>query len=225
MATWSDSNGSVRLPRWLLPALFVLGLIAAIWFFALQQTGIQRQQEMVSTLIPVDQPPPPPPPKEPPPPPKEVVQQITPPTPQQAVQQPNPQATPQQNAVTENAEAQEGGDAFNIGAGSGNGMTGGGPQGFLETAGTYGEYVRGLIARAVRTNPTLHDKEFTAGIKLWFDANGAIARVELTKSTGTELYDSELGKLLNALSGVRPPSPTVLAQMPIRFTIDERRSL
>jgi TonB family protein len=128
--------------------------------------------------------------------------------------------------MTEDAPAQDGTDAFSIGAGAGNGMTGGaGPGGFRETAGAYGEYARSIILAAVKASRLLHDKDFIAGVRVWFSAQGEIAKVEVIKSSGTETYDSEIQRVLAALQGFRPPSPGVLAQMPIQFNIDERHSL
>jgi len=219
-----------RWRRYVVLAVLVFAAAWLIWTFAHQEGGIRREAPEVSTLIPVQETPPPPPPKVPPPPePKPVPQEIPQPTP--ATVQPRTAAPAQptlgQNAVTQNAPAQAGSDAYNIGAGNGQGMRGGGAAGggLAETAGTYGLYAKSRIVQAVRGDHDLRDKELRAEVRVWFDAGGRIARVEVARGTGVAAYDAALRRLLIDLSGFRAPSPGVLAQMPIRFTIDERRPL
>jgi periplasmic protein TonB len=205
------------------PVLILLVLGLAVLWFSRQQTAVERQANIVSTLMPVTLPPPPPPPPKPIEQPKPVEQQVVQPT--NTPPPPTPAPTPSvNNAVTENAPAQEGSDAFNIGAGSGNGMTGSGGGGIAMNAAQYGQYARGAILAAVRKDDVLKGKDFVANVRVWFDAQGAVSRVTIAKTTGTQSYDSELTKILSVLSGFPAPPQTVIAQMPIQFTIDERRS-
>ncbi|MEI9993002.1 MAG: TonB C-terminal domain-containing protein [Rhizomicrobium sp.] len=215
-----DNDGGGRFLRYAGPVAVLVVLVLAIAWFASQQAGVIRQASTISTILPVEQPPPPPPPPKPIEPPKPVPEQIVQPT---NTPPPPAPAAPQNNAITENAPAQAGpADAFNIGAGSGGGMRGAGLAGFAETPASYGQYARGRIMAAVKGSDVLHDKDFIAVVRLWFNARGTIAKIEITRPTGVDTYDAEIAHVLDGLSGFTPPSPEVVAQMPIQFTIDER---
>jgi periplasmic protein TonB len=226
--TYDPDGGWRRWARLAIPAV-ILALVGwAVWIFAHQEAGVTREQARISTLIPVQEPPPPPPPQVKPPEPKPVETPVPQPTPQQPQpqpqpSQPSPQPTQGQNAVTENGPAQAGSDAFNIGAGSGGGGRGqGGAGGFVETAGIYGQYVRGPMTQAIHADAFLRGKSYTAEARVWFDAQGRITKVEFVHSTGMAAYDAAIQRTLLALKGLRAPSSTALGQMPVRFSIDER---
>jgi periplasmic protein TonB len=213
----SDNFGQ-RVFRYAGPVIVLLFVAFAIYWFAAQETGIRVERPSISTILPVETPPPPPPPQVKPP----EVQHF-----EQVLPRPNntpPPPAPQNNAVTENAEAQEGTDSFNIGAGNGSGMKGSGPAGFAGDAGTYGQYARGKILAAVEASELLHNKPFVAVVRIWFGADGTITRVVIARPTGTDAFDDEIQRILKGLSGFTPPAPEILSQMPIQFTIDERRS-
>jgi TonB family protein len=229
-ATFDGEGGWRRWGRYAVPTALLLLAAWLVWSFAHQETGVRREAPAISTLIPVDEPPPPPPPKTPPPPqprPDEVpTPQPTPQAPTPTPQSPSPaQPTVGQNAVTENGPPQAGSDAFNIGAGDGSGGRGAGSGGGFETAGLYGQYVRAAMTREVRASPLLKDKALRAEVLVWFDAQGRVTRAEIAKGSGAGAYDAEIRRVLLALGGLRPPAVGALAQMPIRFTIDERRPL
>jgi protein TonB len=215
-----------RWRRYVVPALLALAAAWLIWTFAHQEGGVRREAPEVSTIIPVEETPPPPPPKVPPPPQPTPVEQTLPtPTAQPTPQPPTPspaQPTPGQSAVSENAPAQAGSDAFNIGAGPGGGMRG---AGFIggETAGAYGQYVRGRILEAFRSDGQLRGKQFRAEVSVWLDGSGRVTRVEVAKGSGVAAYDAELKRVLATLDGFRAPVAGVL--MPIHFTMDERTPL
>lgn len=217
-----DDQDGGKLGRFAGPLIVLLLLAAGVWWFSRQHTAVERHANTVSTLLPVTMPPPPPPPPKVEPP-KPVEQQVVQPTntPPPPAPAPVPSAN---NAVTENAPAQDGTDAFGLAAGNGNGMKGSGGAGIAMTAAQYGQYARSKIIAAVRQSDVLHNKDFIANVRLWFNAQGAIARVTLSKPTGTALYDEELTRILAGLSGFPQPSEGVIAQMPIQFTIDERHS-
>jgi protein TonB len=229
-ATFDEDGGWRRWGRHAIPAVLLLLAAWLIWTFAQQVNGVRREAPSISTIIPVEEPPPPPPPPTVKPPPEPVEQTIPQPTPQQpqpTPQTPSPaQPTVGQNAVTENAPAQSGSDAFNIGAGNGLGNRGSGPAGggFAESPQMYGQYAKGQINRAVRSSPLLNGKELRALILVWFDPSGRISRVELAQSAGVAAYDKEIKRVVAALA-LRAPGPSVLAQMPIHFSIDERSPL
>jgi TonB family protein len=217
-----EEQESGKLRRFAIPAIVLVLLALGVWWMSHQQTAIARQANNVSTFLPVALPPPPPPPPKIEPP-KPVEQQVVQPT--NTPPPPAPAPTPSaNNAVTENAPAQEGTDAFGLAAGSGNGMKGSGGIGFAMNAAQYGQYARGRIMAAIKQDDALHDKAFLAIVRIWFNAQGAIAKVQISKPTGTDTYDSELTKILSVLNGFPAPPDNVIAQMPIQFTIDERRS-
>jgi outer membrane biosynthesis protein TonB len=212
------------------PAVLLAAAAWGVWTLAHLESGVRREAPLISTLIPVEEPPPPPPPKVRPPEPKPLEQTLPQPTPQPA--QPTPQTpapaqpTAGQNAVTENGPAQAGSDAFGLAAGNGSGGRGSGSGGgAFENAGMYGQYVKVAMTRAVRANAVLRGKAFRAEVRVWFDAQGKVTRVEFTRGSGVGAYDAEIRQALLALGGLRPPAAGALAQMPIAFAIDERPSL
>jgi outer membrane biosynthesis protein TonB len=211
------------------PIALLIIVAVVIWMFALQETGVRRPAPEISTLIPIEQPPPPPPTRTPPPPEPKPPEQLTPPTPAPPTPQPPTPAPAQptvgQNAVTQNAPAQAGSDAFNIGAGSGQGARGFGGVGGGETAGMYGQYAKDRIRDAIRADPVLKAKDLRTEVLVWFEPTGQVRQVELTKGgTGVGAYDAEVKKVVGRL-GLRAPPQDALARMPIHFTIDERRPL
>jgi periplasmic protein TonB len=194
--------------------LLILLLIAfAIWRLATtQEVGI-RKEEPVSQLMAVAPPPPPPPPPKP----QEVVKQTPTPVPQQQPQaQPKAQA-PANNAITENAPAQAGGDDFNIGAGNGEGMTGSGGAGFFNPA-VFSTYIKSVITIAVRKSEAL--KPFHANVDIWLSPEGKITKVTLRASTGSDANDTALTDLLLSMPPLeQPPPQQILAMLPVEMTI------
>jgi len=202
----------------------LIALIAGIWWASTQQTTVTRKAAEDSVLIPVVPPPPPPPPPEvkPEPKPEEVPPQPVN-QPQPTPQQPNPspqQPTPSAgSAVSINGPAQAGGDAFNIGSGSGNGMTGGGRigsgiGGFNRAA--YASYLAGEFRHAVEASKALRSAALIARARVWIDGTGRVTRVEASGS-------DKAADIEAALSGrtVRPPDPGLA--MPVAITLDLRR--
>ncbi len=108
--TSSEAFARARRQTWLARAAglaVVVGAAAVFWLAATYHTTVLKKETPVSMLMPVQAPPPPPPP------PKEVQPQET----EQAIEQPiaPTQQTTHDNAITQNAEAQIGGDAYGIG--------------------------------------------------------------------------------------------------------------
>jgi hypothetical protein len=166
-------------------------------------------------LMPVEAPPPPSP--------KEVQPQET----EQATPQPiAPQEmTPKDNAITQNAEAQIGGDAYGIGSGSGEGMRGGGVAGML-SRGPYANYMAQAIRQAVEKNGVLRNKAFKIAVSLWLSPTGKISRAELRSSTGSSDFDHELQSLLTQMPSFdQAPPQSILDTQPVNMTIDLRKSL
>lgn len=195
-------------------------IAAAIGFYlaATYHTTVIKKEAPVSMLMPVEAPPPPPPP-----PPKENTPQET----EQSIQQPiapTQQAT-HDNAITQNAEAQIGGDAYGIGSGSGEGMRGGGIAGMLNR-GPYAAYMAQEIRQAASRNNALRGKSFKIGISLWLTPAGKIAKAELRSSTGSDEIDRELKSLLATMAPfAQAPPQSILDSLPVNMTIDFRQTL
>jgi outer membrane biosynthesis protein TonB len=203
--------------------ILILALIAlGIWQLATSQAVSIKREEPVSQLMSVV----PPPPTPPPPKPQEVVKQNIPvPTTQPQQVQPKVQA-PANNAITENADAQAGpGDAFNIGTGNGEGMTGGGGAGFFNPA-MFNGYIASVVKIAVQKDDTLKNKSFRVAVSVWLSPQGKITKATLHGSTGSDSYDAALTALLLAMPPLeQPPPQPILARLPVEMTIDLRKSL
>ncbi|HEY4275174.1 MAG TPA: TonB family protein [Rhizomicrobium sp.] len=202
--------------------LILLLVALGIWRLATSQAITIKKEEPVSQLMSVA----PPPPTPPPPKPQQVVKENVPvPTTQPQQVQPKAQA-PANNAITENAEAQAGpGDAFNIGAGNGEGMTGGGGAGFFNPA-MFNAYIASIVKLAVQKDDTLKGKSFRAAVSVWLSPQGKITKAALRSSTGSDAYDAALTALLLAMPPLeQPPPQQILARLPVEMTIDLRKSL
>jgi len=208
-------------PR-LLGSAALVALALGIWWASTQQATVTRKAAEDSVLIPVVPPPPPPPPPEQvkPEKPEEVPPQpVNQPQPTPQPPSPQPQAaTPSQGqAVSIDGPAQAGGDAFNIGSGSGGGMRGGGAiglGGFNRAA--YATYLEGEIRRAVAAEPSLRTAVLRARARLWIDKTGRITRVEIADSDKADA-------IRDALTGrtVRAPDPSL--GMPVALSLELRR--
>jgi len=200
-----------------LTGMVILSALAALWFAATYHSTVLKKEAPVSMLMPVEAPPPPPPPKE-------AQSQET----AQAIEQPispQQQQTPKDNAITQNAEAQIGGDSYGIGSGSGEGMRGGGVAGML-SRGPYANYMAQEIRQAVSRNGILRDKTFRIAISLRLSPAGKITRAELRSSTGSADFDRELQSLLIGMPPfAEAPPQSILDTQPVNMTIDLRKSL
>ncbi len=200
-------------------ALIVIGL--GLWRLANDHAITIKKEEPVSQLMAVA----PPPPTPPPPKPQEVVKEIVPvPTTQPQQQQPKAPA-PANNAITENAAPQAGTDDFAIGAGNGEGMTGGGGAG-LFNPGLFNAYIAGVVRSAVQKDDVLKNKSFRVAVSVWLSPTGKITKATLRASTGSDAYDQALIAMLLAMPTLeQPPPPQILARLPVEMTIDLRKSL
>ena len=202
-------------------ALLLMLVALGIWRLANSQAVSIKKEEPVSQLLAVTPPPPTPPPPKPQEQPKEQ------PTP---VAQPQPQAQPKapapaNNAVTENAPAQEGTDGFNIGAGNGEGMNGGGGAGLFNPS-MFSNYLGGVVRSAIQKDDTLKSRSFRVAVSVWLSPQGKVTKAELRSSTGSDAYDKALTDLLLSLPALeQPPPQQILARLPVQMTIDLRKSL
>ena len=117
-------------------------------------------------------------------------------------------------------DAQAGSDAFNIGAGQGKGMAGGG--GGRAGNATYSQYLAYALQKILREDERTRNLTFRLQANIWLTASGQITRVELTRSSGDADVDARVVAALRAVPGLdeRPPAS---ASMPIRASLTGRR--
>lgn len=202
----------------ILGMLLLSALAMGIYMAATYHSTVIKKEQPISMLMPVEAPPPPPPP-----PLREVLPQVTEPMIEQPI---IPQeATQNDNAITQNTEVQIGGDAFGIGAGSGNGMRGSGIAGMLNR-GPYGAYMAKEIREAIREDVRLQSKHFKVSVSLWLTAAGKIERAVLRTSTGAAASDEALKVFLTDMPAFdKAPPQSVLDSLPVNMTINVSQSL
>ncbi|HUO99048.1 MAG TPA: hypothetical protein VMU01_10290 [Rhizomicrobium sp.] len=198
--------------RIVVPIVVVAGIGTAIAFAVHDSAGVRREAPRVETLVTV-MPPPPPPPKEPPPELERKEQEVV-----KTVEQPRPDATPRQ--ITINGPAQAGGDAFNIGAGSGGGMVASGSD--FENA-SYGRYLGAVFQQAIQEDETVSRLVFTAEVAVWLDGHGRVARVQIWRSSGDLRTDQSLIVAFHRMPAVDQPPPPGFG-FPQRIRVTGRRA-
>lgn len=207
-----------RRQTWIARGAGLAVLIAAgviFWLAATYHTTVVKKEAPVSMLMPVEAPPPPPPP------PKEIKQQESETAPVEQPITPPQQQTTHDNALTQNADAQAGSDAFGIGSGSGEGMRGSGVAGMAER-GPYASYMAQVIRQAANRNALLRGKMFQVGVKLWLTPAGKISRAELSSSTGSDAFDRELKSMLLSLTFDQAPPQSILDSLPVEMAVKVR---
>ncbi|WP_250338014.1 energy transducer TonB family protein [Luteibacter flocculans] len=213
-------------PRWLGKAVGVVALLllgVAIWHFSSSRVGVRREAPRIATITPL--PPPPPPPKEKPPEPKKTdepkpVDEKPTEVPQKPVDAPKP-SNDVAKQLTMNADAQAGGDAFNIGAGDGSGMVG--ANGGTGTGmGSYDQYLGYAIQQAMQRDDRVNRLVFDVRADIWLDASGQLTRAELVGSTGNAQNDAALLDALRAMPRI-DVAPPVSLHFPLRVAIRGKR--
>lgn len=212
-------------------ATLVLLLLASLWYWSQQQVGIRRESPRFTALMPVAAPEPVKPPEaKPEPKPEPEVKPVTRPQPRESkpVLAPKPResassatASDTSQAMQIDGEAQAGGDVFNIGAGSGGGMSGSG-LGSLGNA-SYGRYLAYALQQAVSRDPATRRLLFRIQVDIWLDAHGRLTRVELVRGSGEEAVDRAVLAALRAAPQIDRPPPASL-EFPARVSIQGRRS-
>lgn len=215
-------------PAAVLIAVAVLAWLLWQWLSA--PVSVQRKTPEVTAIIPLPPPPPPPPKQEPPPEPEQP-----PPEPEMAeptpVEEPTPQEEPKpaeepkvadNNAepMTMNSDGQAGGDAFNIGAGSGGGMSGSGGAGRIGNA-TYGQYLGYALQKLVRENDSTGYLAYQLDVDIWIDPQGRVTRAEIRRSSGNTEIDGKVAGVLR--SAVLTQRPTTTTTMPVKIRLNSRR--
>lgn len=205
--SWASRNRSA-----LLPVAILLLVGGVILYFLHDTAGIRREAPPLPTLIATLPPPPPPPPPKPP----EVEKKI------EQIQKPveaQPRLNDAPKPVTINGPPQAGTDAFNVGAGSGDGNVGYG-NGFGE--GNYSRFISSTIQQAVQNDDRTSSFVGTAEIDVWIDSDGRVTRAAIAKSSGDAKTDQDLVAVLEGIPRLDEPPPTSL-RFPQRIRIGGRR--
>lgn len=195
------------------PATLLLLVAGTVFYFLHDTAGIRREAPPLPTLIATlpPPPPPPPPPKQP-----EVEKKI------EEVQKPveqQPKVSDAPKPVTINGPAQAGSDAFNVGAGSGDGTVGSG-NGFGEA--NYSRFISSTIQQAVENDERTNGFVGSAEMDVWIDANGRITRAAIAKTSGEAKIDQDLVAVLESMSALDEAPPATL-RFPQRIRIDGKR--
>jgi protein TonB len=213
-----------KLP-WAIALLVLAGLAWLFWQWANDMSGVRREPAKVPAIIPL--PPPPPPPPEPPPEPEKPVEEkiVEPePTPEPEEVKPEEEAPPSPaddlaDPMQMDGDAQAGADAFNIGAGKGNGLAGNG-SGRLGN-GTYSQFLAYSFQRLLRESEELRSLAFRLEVNVWLDQSGRVTRVELGSGSGDSDIDAKVLAVLRASPTLqRPPASLTV---PVRIRLQGRR--
>jgi hypothetical protein len=132
-----------------------------------------------------------------------------------------------------NAPAQAGNDAYNVGAGSGSGAGGSGSNGTCLkppcgtgtggsriSDGLYRSYLKSALQEAVSRDSRVNRLVFTADLEITVTPAGRIERVALRSSSGKSNVDDVLKDILERVSGLRPPP--VSSQYPVVIQVRGR---
>ncbi|WP_339649798.1 energy transducer TonB [Halopseudomonas pelagia] len=208
--------------------LVVAGLAWLVWEWANSTSAVRREVPQTPMIIPLPPPPPPPPEPEKVPEPEEPEEIVEPepepePTPVEEPlpddQEPTP-ADDQAEAMEIDGEAQAGGDAFNIAAGSGRGMAGSGA-GRAGNA-TYGQYLAHNFQRILRENDETRHLTFRLQANLWLNEAGQVTRVELLRSSGDSELDDKVIAALRTAPAMEQRPPASL-NLPVHVSLQGRR--
>jgi len=203
---WISRNRGV-----ITPAVILLILLGVVFYFWHDTAGMRREAPPLPTLIATLPPLPPPPPK--PPEPEKKLEEVQ--KPMDQPKQPDDAPKP----VTINGPPQAGADAFNVGAGNGDGNLGSGG-GFGEAS--YGSYLSSTIQQAVQSDERTNSFVGSAEIDVWIDSSGRISRAAVSRSSGDSKTDVALVDVLQSMPALNEAPPSTLA-FPQRIRIGGRR--
>jgi len=200
----------------LLAALAIFYVVKVIVGFINEKPARSEKKIQPITLM-KPPPPPPPPPKVEKPPEPEIKEKIPEPEPEP---EPMPETPPDEAPARDlglDAEGTAGSDGFGLAARKGgNGLFGGG-----NPFAYYGGLVKNDILNLLNNHDELRRKGYTAIVKVWLKADGAIERIELTKGSNDAEIDEILSRSLDKLKKVAEPPPPGM-QQPIKLKISSR---
>jgi protein TonB len=206
-----EENWVSRIRSVWVPATILVLVAGTILYFLHDTAGIRREAPPLPTLIATLPPPPPPPPKPP-----EVEKKV------EEVQKPveeQPKVNDAPKPVTINGPAQAGNDAFNVGAGSGDGNVGS-SNGFGE--GNYSRFMSSTIQQAVQSNERTSNFVGTAEVDVWIDGDGHVTRAAIARTSGDPMTDQDLVAVLQGMPALDEPPPSSL-RFPQRIRIGGKR--
>ncbi|MCQ9616649.1 energy transducer TonB [Paenalcaligenes niemegkensis] len=217
--------------KWIVGLVIVAVLGWFVYQWANDMAGVKREAPKLTTIIPLPPPPPPPPEPEKEPEPEEpkeeeVVEPEPEPEPTPIDEpQPEDEAPPSPSddladPMQIDGEAQAGSDAFNIGAGSGGGMSGGG--GGRAGNATYSQYLAYMFQRILRDDDRTRNLVFRLNAEVWLTDAGKITQVKLTKSSGDQEIDELVIAAVRAVGQLDERPPASLT-MPVRVAFQGRR--
>lgn len=85
----------------------------------------------------------------------------------------------------------------------------------------YGGLIKNGIANLLGNHEELRRKGYTAIVKVWLKADGAVERIELAKGSNDPEIDELLSRLLNKFDRVAEPPPPGM-QQPVKLKISSR---
>jgi periplasmic protein TonB len=197
-------------------ALAVIVLVSGLvwWIHGFMATKNQKPARVVQNITVIRPPPPPPPEEAPPPPPPDKVDEPIPqnqpdPTPDDA-----PAPAPDLGL---DAEGSAGSDAFGLAARKGGSdIAGSGGAIFA----WYTNKLRDQISDRLSSDPKLRGKKFTAGFRIWLEADGRIKDAKLTVGSGSIEVDREITAQI--APGVHLDGPPLELPQPISLQIVSR---
>ena len=192
-------------------ALFTAAVIWGVMGFIKDSGAPQRPKIQTISLV---RPPPPNPPEEKPPEPEKIEQ------PKEEVKLDQPQPTPEAPPPPPGGipDGPAGGMATDLAAGSGIGIGGGGAGD--ERRSWYSRMISRQLEDGLKRAKRLQGKDYRVVAQIWFNAAGAVSRVQLDKGTGDSELDEALRQEIQQVS-LRDPLPDDIPQ-PVRLRVVSR---
>jgi protein TonB len=194
--------------------LFTIGVILLVRNFIGKADKADAPRIQKISLI---KPPPPKPPEEKPPEPEKVQQ----PKDEMKVDQQQPKEAPPVNQPPPPggiAEGPAGGMQTDLAVGSGLGG-GGGAKGEREA--WYGREVSRYLEDNLRHSRRLKGNDYLVTLNVWFNPNGSVQKVQMTKGSGNPQTDALISEELMAAPPMREALPGDLPQ-PVRVRLESR---
>lgn len=207
-------------------ALAIVVLAAIVWSL-LSGTASTKREVAATPMLMLPPPPPPPPPepeKLPEPQPDKVKPEVADIKPSAVDKPQDDSPSPSKDnsdPVTIKGDAQAGGDAFGVRAGSGGGSSGSGNGGVGNS--TYSRYVSSVLQQALARDPRTRQLVFDdIRLDVWLAADGKTARVQLVQGTGNVATDEAVLAMVRDLDRIdeRPPASM---RFPMRVSMKGRR--
>jgi len=214
--TATEKKGQKKWLHWALLGGLGLALLALMGWGVLSlmngKTDKPKKQPKISLLP--DRPPPPPPPKDErkPEPPKDTKEVKA-----ESPKEPMPQA--ENEPLKMEGEAGDGPSAFAAGSVSKDYV--GGSVGGRMQQGLFSGRLQRYLQDELNRNRKLKQSDYRVSLRVWLTKDGAIQRVELAQSTGSEAIDELLKQTLLQAAAMREAPPENLPQ-PINIRVTAR---